>query len=163
MRNSIANSLNVRVPGAFMKLVKGMRSGSGKPYRISSFPLWTVRHPYRSEVFCYFGSDGGCPAHYESWQAFLKSHDDEDPDLNLLVRFDWDEETAQPGRTSQERPCRSQLKLFYIWQRKGRFKSVLVDVKRSDEPDVRRWLKERFEHLRGLWSPVAQEWEEGRK
>lgn len=153
----------MRAPGAFVKVVKGMVVRSQPRLRIAKLPLWCIRHPYFCEVLCYFGSDGGCPTQFESWKTFLEAHDDENRDMNLLVRFDWQEEVVRPGITSRERPCKSQLKLFYVRQRKGCLKAILVDVRRSDEPEVRRWLSERFGHLLGLWSPLVEEWKEGKK
>lgn len=146
-----------------MQVVKGMVFRGSSRLRIASLPLWSVRHPYFCEVLCYFGSDGGHPTHYESWQAFLETHGDENRDLNLLVRFDWQDELVKPRHTSRETPRKSQLKLFYVQQRKGFLKAILVDVRRSDEPEVRRWLRSRLRHLLRLWSPLVEEWEEGKE
>lgn len=163
MRNSHASSLALTVPGAFMKLVKGMRSRTGKPCPTSSLPLWMVRHSYYWEVLGDVGSESECITHYASWQAFQEAQRDEDLDRHLLVRFDWEEENDSPSPMSPEHPAKSQLKLYYFLKRECRLKAVVVQVTRSDEPDVRGWLRRRFRHLIRIWSPIVEEWEEGKE
>lgn len=124
--------------------------------------LWEVRHPYYCNEGNWFaGSFRDCSCHYERWQDFIAEQGDNDLDLNLLFRFDWeppweDGDCEKPIQWQGDENYRdSTLKLFYMGQRKGLYRWVTIDVCRADEPAVREWLRVRWEHMRTLWAPVS--------
>jgi len=73
-----------------------------------------------------------------------------DKDMNLVFRFDW---RAAGG--SWNSGTEDKLDLFIVGQRKGLYRSVSVFVKRSEEPDIRQWLRGRLVHLLKLWTPLT--------
>lgn len=79
-----------------------------------------------------------------------------DPDYNLLFRWDWSVSDPDDCEDGEELPP-ERLELFWMLQRKGRFMVVSFPVTRDQEPEIREWLRSRFEHLLRLWSPFAPE------
>jgi hypothetical protein len=127
--------------------------------------LWEVNHPYYCNEGNYFSS--GCHAHYPRWQDFIAEQGNDDLDLNLVFRFDW-EVPHQDG--DEDKPIvwqgdeyyrDSTLKLFYMGQRKGLYRWVSVEVCRADEPAIREWLTKRWEHMKKLWEPLSDEGKNG--
>ena len=98
--------------------------------------LWQVDHPYYCEE--------RTPETHPSWEEFEGAYSD--TDLNLLFRFDW--ETRSDGGNI--------LKLFFMLQRKGIYRSVEVNVHKSDEPVIAEWLKVRYSKMIELWEGVAE-------
>ena len=98
--------------------------------------LWRVDHPYYCEE--------RTPETYPSWEDFVGAYSD--TDLNLLFRFDW--ETRSDGRNI--------LKLFFILQRKGIYRSVEVNVRKANEPVIAEWLKVRYNKMVELWEGVTE-------
>lgn len=125
--------------------------------------LWEVVHPYYCNEGSYFSDD--CGQHVKSWQDFVAAEGDADKDYNLLFRWDW--EAPRPGESGDydsECPIRwvgdenyrdCELKLFYMGQRKGVYRYVIVEVCRADEPAVKVWLQERFDYMLRLWEPFS--------
>jgi hypothetical protein len=120
--------------------------------------LWEVDHPYYCMEGNYFAK--GWIAQFASWQDFAEEAEGQDMDLNLLFRWDWDAPTEDDAETikwsADESVRESTLKLFYMGQRKGIYRTVLIRVAREDEPAIREWLKVRFEHLLTLWAPFNE-------
>lgn len=118
--------------------------------------LWEQNHSYYCNEGNYFTSESVESA-YDSWDDFFEENGDSDFDMNLLFRWDWeetDEETGEPTFRGDTSERNGTLKLFWIGQRKGLYRYSLVKVCRDDEPKVISFLKERFNHLVNLWSPL---------
>lgn len=117
--------------------------------------LWEVTHEYYCEETNWFSND--TKMHFECWEDFFEETKEEDPDLNLLFRFDWHEgdDYDLPDYSGDNKQRCAKLRLFYMNQRKGMFRSVSVDVCRNDEPAVKAWLQPRFEHMMKLWEPLT--------
>jgi hypothetical protein len=121
--------------------------------------LWEVDHPYYCSESNFFARD--CSSHYDRWQDFVEVSHDEDFDMNLIFRFDWippwiNGDSNNPIEWQGDENYRDcTLKLFYIGQRKGLFRSVTIDVCRADEPKVRAFLLKRLMHLQKLWEPFT--------
>lgn len=122
-----------------------------------STKLYESDHPYYCEEHNYFSND--CHSEHASWADFMADEGDSDFDMNLVFRWDWsfpkDDETGEPKQHPDPYYRDGTLKLFYMGQRKGRYRSVFVSVCRADEPAVREWLTKRWEHLRALWAPLS--------
>lgn len=123
--------------------------------------LWEFDHPYYCNEGNYFARASECSCHYQRWQDFFAEEGDSDLDMNLVFRFDWEppREDGDPDKPivwqGDEYYRDSVLKLFYMGQRKGLYRWVTIDVCRADEPAVREWLMERWQHMRTLWAPLS--------
>lgn len=123
--------------------------------------LWDVDHPYYCNEGNYFASPKECCVAYQRWQDFITEQGENDLDMNLLFRWDWDAprkdgEFANPVEWQGDENYRDcTLKLFFMGQRKGYYRWVTVDVCRADEPAVCAWLQVRWEHMKTLWAPFA--------
>lgn len=100
--------------------------------------LWETEHPYYCNDANYYAAD--CRSEWSSWAEFFADEGNADKDYNLLFRWDWEG---------------SVLKLYFMGQRKGKFRIAHVAVDRTDEPAIRKWLRGRWRHLRRLWAPLA--------
>lgn len=109
--------------------------------------LWEVNHPYRCNLGNYFCTPGETETKYESWDAFEADAKYEDLDMNLIFRFDWELANDDTGLDHEE------LRLFYMGQRKGVYRHVIIKIDRKDEPKVKKFLKKRWQHLKKLWTP----------
>ena len=120
--------------------------------------LWESDHPYYCNQGNYFSND--CHSSFKSWSGFIESYGDADFDLNLLFRWDWippyeDDNADKPIQWKHDENYReSELLLFWVGQRKGLFQYTTVEVCRADEPEIRKWLQERYEHILKLWEPL---------
>ena len=110
--------------------------------------LWEIEHPYYCNEGNYYSCD--CSQHYKSWTAFIEEEGDSDFDLNLVFRWDW--QFLDEEKTSKKQ----QLKVFWVNQRKGIFRSSTVDVCKDNEDSVREWLNPRLKHLIKLWEPLIR-------
>lgn len=117
--------------------------------------LWEVKHPYYWNEGSFH--ERGMHARHESWAEFVAEMDAADADLNLVCRWDWEQEEADeddphaepiPGGTGT-------LKVFYVAQRKGYTFSHEMPVTASDEPAVRAWIEGKWKHMQRLWAPFA--------
>lgn len=110
--------------------------------------LWEYEHPYYCSESNYFNNE--CTLRFSSWASFLKEEGDADLDMNLVFRWDWkDSELSADEDLNQDELC-----LFYVGQRKGLFRSVIVQLDKRDEGSVRDWLLARAAHIRVLWEPL---------
>jgi len=109
--------------------------------------LWEIEHPYYCSSNNYFSND--CCKKYETWKEFYEEEGGSDFDLNLLFRFDW--RTPESGWVEEGGDI---LELFYVQQRKGLFRSVIIKINRDEEEDVIKFLTSRFRWLLKLWSPL---------
>ena len=85
-----------------------------------------------------------------------------DPEFNLLFRWDWraplDDDCEEIEWESDDETAReSRLQLFWVLQRKGIFQCTEVKVARSEEPQIRDWLKARMGHMLALWAPLLED------
>lgn len=97
-------------------------------------------HPYYCE-------DNGNGDNYESADDFLEIADELDPDYNLMIRYDYDEEENDDGSKHFV------LKLSFLLQRKSYVWSVnICNIKEDDIPKINEYLKSKFDYLCKLWS-----------
>lgn len=122
--------------------------------------LWEVEHSYYCEEINYYSND--CYTKYKSLSEFLNDALKEDIDMNLIFRFDWQE--AKPGDSGEFGEYNGDdyyrhaiLRLFYMGQGRGLYRSVAIEVCRADEPTILGFLKVRWEHMRRLWEPVSND------
>lgn len=124
--------------------------------------LWEYDHPYYATPGCYYV--GGhkwdeVHAEWDSWAEFHEAWGNNDADLNLLYRWDWDRPDADDyvfeieDDPSFEVPGDA-LRLFFMLQRKARPFSHDIAVSESDEPAVRAYLEERSKTIRAIWEPM---------
>lgn len=106
--------------------------------------LWEVEHDY----YCTEGDyhQRGMFAEYRTWGDFIASEGDNDLDMNLLLRWDWNKPEAG---------VMGSLELYFCLQRKAAQRSVHIPVHPDEEPLVLAYLQERFEHLLKLWQPLT--------
>lgn len=136
--------------------------------------LWEVSHPYYCSESNYYV--GGVPrrempvippfdpereradfvpfdhVRFDSWEDF--DWKDADPDYNLLFRWDWvvpDPDDYDEGESVPP----ERLELFWMLQRKGRFMVTSFPVLRSEEPEIRMWLADRFKTVLAIWEPFS--------
>lgn len=101
--------------------------------------LWEVEHEYYCNLGNYYSND--CGEEYDTWEDFFEEWGDADLDFNLLFRWDWNPES-------------NKLYLFYMLQRKGIYRYCSVNIKEEDEQKIIDFLKPKWQHLKGLWSPL---------
>lgn len=124
--------------------------------------LWEHDHPYYASDGCYF-----TPGHkwhevhseWESWEDFYEAWGTNDPDLNLLYRWDWNRPDAADYEFEREENPEFQmpgdtLHLYFMLQRKARPHSHAITITEADEPAVREWLTERAKTIRAIWAPI---------
>ncbi len=110
--------------------------------------LWEVEHPYQMTEGCFFSND--CHSEYNSWASFLEEMGGADPNLNFVFRWDW-----QEGDGWEFPPGACRLVVYYIAQRKAFTASHAMWVTHAQEPEIRAWLAERWEHVRLMWAPFS--------
>jgi hypothetical protein len=98
---------------------------------------------------CYFAKDHH--ANYESFDDYLSEWQNADEDMNLIFRFDWKQPDAE-ARIDYHR-----LLIYYIMQRKAYPYSVRIKVTPDDEPRARKFLGEKWQHMKKLWTPLSIE------
>lgn len=115
--------------------------------------LYETEHAFYCNEGNYFARPAEQPhGEYKSWACFLAEEGDCDFDLNLLFRWDWDEDGVYNGDPNYRN---AELRLYWIGQRKGLYRWTTVEVCRADEPAVREWLERRWTHLQKLWSGIS--------
>jgi len=117
--------------------------------------LWEVDHDYYCNEGNYFSND--CGSEFSSFSDFILQEGDSDIGLNLIFRWDWDEnhpETGQSTFNGDPYYRNGKLKLFFIGQRKGLFRFSIIDVCRKDEDEVIKFLQPRMQYLFSLWQPL---------
>ncbi len=117
--------------------------------------LWEAKHPYYCSDQCYFSAKAIVDT-YGTWQEFVEASKDDDFDLNLLFRWDWNlgEEHDLPIHTDPYYRD-GELDLFFMLQRKGYHRVARISVCKADEDLVRVWLNLRWEHMQTLWKPCS--------
>lgn len=115
--------------------------------------LWEIDHPY-------YGPEGHL-SQYKSWNDFLEDWKDNDDDMNFLIRWDWNGMTLDenfddiPIVPKDDNYRAYTLKLFYVLPRKSMFINCEVEVCRNDEPDVIKFLEEKFKYVKLLWKGIS--------
>lgn len=119
--------------------------------------LWEIDHPYYCNEGNFFKN--GLISAYASWASFVDEEGSNDMDLNLVFRWDWKPPTdddcnpiASPDPYSRD----GTLQICWMTQRKGYYRTSLVEVCQADEPAVREWLAARWGHMRKLWEPISR-------
>lgn len=120
--------------------------------------LWEVDHPYYCNQGNYYSTESVETA-YRSWAEFAADNADADFDMNLVFRFDWREgEDGECGAFNGDVSYRNgELLVFWMGQRKGLFRYSRIEVCRADEPSVIEFLRPRWDHMRKLWEPIADD------
>lgn len=116
--------------------------------------LWEAEHPYCAETGNYYAT--GCHYEYESWLDFLRDMEselplDENLNLNMVYRWDWIPKSDNP---EDEQPF-DELRLYVIHQRKARNVSFSIAVTPEDEPEIKEYLKIRFDYLMKVWEGIS--------
>jgi hypothetical protein len=113
--------------------------------------LWEHEHPYYCDPVNYYCNE--TQVEYDSWQAFLEEHGEEDDDYNLVFRWDWN-----PDKPEEYEWMAFTLEIFYMQQRKGLFISALVkNLTPEDEESVRSFLQRKWQKMVALWQPISEE------
>ncbi|MDJ0342188.1 hypothetical protein QMK19_03180 [Streptomyces sp. H10-C2] len=118
--------------------------------------LWEVDHPYYcTQGNFYVGGHRRADVHaeYESWTEFHAEWGDNDPDMNLVFRWDWQRDNAEDLEEGDE-PGPDKLLVFWVLQRKAILRSTECIVTEADEPAVRAWLVDRAITIRAIWEPL---------
>lgn len=115
--------------------------------------LWEIDHPYYCSDTNYFSND--CYQKWDSFDTFFKEENDGDFDYNLLFRWDWNLDDDKINPLEKPFEMTGDLKIFWMGQRKGLFRSSIIRVCADDEQKVIEFLKPRWEHMRKLWEPLS--------
>lgn len=112
--------------------------------KINSLEDLFVDHDYYCSDRNYYSNE---PAQsYDDWESFYSAFRNTDLDLNLVFR--WDLEKNDDGEFY--------LEIFFMLQRKGIFKPVLIDsVKEENLPEIISFLTPHWEKLNQLWQPLS--------
>ena len=118
--------------------------------------LWETDHAYYCNETNYFESNS--TVEYGSFADFLENEGDADFDYNLVFRWDWveGEDEELPPYNGDDSFRNGLLKVFWMGQRKGAFRSTTVKVCRADENEIKKFLIPRWQYLRGLWEGIAE-------
>ena len=114
--------------------------------------LWEVDHPYYCNEGNYYARESVCDE-FKRFSDFLVEYESADFDLNLVFRFDWEEEENSYNGDDNYRNGR--LKIFWMGQRKGLYRYSIIEVCRADENSVIKFLTPRWSHIRLLWEPIS--------
>lgn len=117
--------------------------------------LWEAEHSYYCSEFNYYNNE--TTARYKTLGAFLEAEADADLDYNLVFRWDWHEGEGWEliPYNGDDYYRNGEFKVFFVGQRKGLFRSAVVEVCRADEPAVIEYLRPRMQHLVELWEPLT--------
>lgn len=118
--------------------------------------LWEIEHPYYCETGNFYVS--GLRRHevhtsYDSWSSFYEVWGDNDPDYNLVFRWDWRRPDPADYEPDEEL-APDTLLVFWVLQRRAVLRSTECIVTEDDEPAVRAWLTNRGQHLAAIWQPL---------
>lgn len=105
--------------------------------------LYEVEQPYycsESNFFAKPHQNEECYMRFLSFDQYLQEAENLDPDLNLLFRWDWQEN--------------NHLILHIFLQRKGYKITHDILVTEDDEPKIRKFLKERSKTILSFWEHV---------
>lgn len=92
---------------------------------------------------------------YETWEEFSEAWDSENIDYDYSLLFRYDIKNKYDEKEDEEIEGEYYLELFFILQRKGIFKPVVIlDLKEDDLSEVEKMLKDAKQHLFGLWEEV---------
>ncbi len=134
--------------------------------------LWEHDHPYYCEENGYYYnshqvSGWGAPLEFKTFTEFLEDFGEADPDMNFLFRWDWKrltptEHESEYGEKIEDQSSNSQgnqseLKLFFMMQRKGCKKVITIThMEDSDNASVHEYLCKRWERMVAVWAGVSQ-------
>ena len=112
--------------------------------------LWEAEHDY----YCNEGnySMNGAGHNFNTLDEFLDEWGDSDMDMNLVFRWDWNEDNGFNGDVNYRNGV---LLVFVMGQRKGHYQWCEVSVCRADEQKAINFLRPRMEHLIKLWEPLS--------
>lgn len=115
--------------------------------------LWEIKHDYYCSDSNYYNND--CEQEYKSWWDFISEEGDSELDYNLIFRWDWQEgeDYDLPEFNGDDNYRNAKLKLYFMGQRKGLFRSVTIEVCRADEKQIIVFLQKRWQYIKDLWQP----------
>ena len=115
--------------------------------------LWEAKHPYACADGNYHSNEW--TFRFGSWSDFIDEWGAADKDYNLVFRWDWRPETDDWARlTERGKTGGGELQICYVLQRKGCYATCFVQVEGTNEDAVRKWLADKAEHMRKIWSPL---------
>lgn len=121
--------------------------------------LWETDHPYYCNEGNYYARPSdGLHTTYDSWADFYEDWGTNDPDLNLVFRWDWqraDPDDYEPDDDGITRVPEDRLLVFWVLQRKAILRSTECVVTEADEPAVRAWLEDRAKTIAAIWEPLS--------
>lgn len=126
--------------------------------------LWQIDHPYYCNEGNYLASGsmlGEVHSRYESWEDFFEDWGQNDPDLNLVFRWDWKRADPADYTEGEEVPRSDSLFVYWVLQRKAFNRSTECVVTEADEPAVRAWLAERAKTIAAIWEPFGAPTKDG--
>ena len=98
----------------------------------------------------------------ESEENSEKEEDEKEEDdpieINVKKRSREDESKPQKNKMIKmdENCIPAKLHLYYMNQRQGYFRVVIVKLTRADESKVLKFLKPRWEYVKSIWSPFME-------
>lgn len=117
--------------------------------------LWEIQHPYYCNDGNYYAPGHSQPfERYESWARFVEDEGGSDLDTNLVFRWDWRKADSTDEHWGNKK---DELLIYFMGQRKGLYRWVEIEINDSDEPAVKEWLAERWQHLVLLWQGISPE------
>ncbi|MEV8403567.1 hypothetical protein [Streptomyces niveus] len=117
--------------------------------------LWAIDHPYYCAEGNYYARPGeGLHTEYNSWAEFYEDWGDNDPDMNLVFRWDWKRADPTDYADFEEIPA-DRLAVYWVLQRKAILRSTECIVTEADESAVRAWLADRAKTITAIWEPIA--------
>ena len=100
------------------------------------------------------GFTGNDPESFETWEDFCADWADASDHLNLLFRFDINQKVDE---NDEDIIGDYQLDLFFVLQRKGIFKPVLVEhITEADLPEINEYLASKWDYLSDMWKEFKE-------
>lgn len=122
--------------------------------------LKPTNHSYLSSNSNYYvnANENFGRSEYDTWQQFkahwLEEELEIDHDYNHLFRFDIKPQIDE--ETEEESPDALSLHLYYVLQRKGIYRPVLIrSISEEDMPEIEKYLMECWAYLQGQWTEFS--------
>lgn len=116
-----------------------------------AIPYKPTKHSYYCSETAYDSVDE--PLQYDSWESFFEEEGDSDFGYNLLFRYDFERYYDFEADKETDELV---LKLFFIGQRKGIFRCVVIrNIEPGDMPKIETFLAPRWKYLQSLWEEMV--------
>lgn len=121
-----------------------------------------VKHDYYASDSCFDNKD----AHfiYETWKDFYKEYAKADTDMNLVVRWDIEEDIEEDENGNEVGTGEFSMLIIIVGQRKGMYIPRIINrIEEEDVPQIKEYLKrsfidlESFDKLMSIWQPLSTE------